>query len=235
MKLTTLLIPLLIGSAVAIETRWNFDKNEAGKPPKGWTAASGIWTVVKDATAPSKSMAMAQQAKSDSELFNVIVADTPSIKHVEIAVKLKSVAGEVDQGGGVVWRYRDAQNYYVCRFNPLETNFRVYKVVAGKRTTLKAAADIKVPTGKWVEVKAVMSVDRIRCYLNGKLLLEVKDATLTEAGKVGLWTKADAQTLFDDLIAREAPVMSDARPHHQPKLKLEERLEKRELWEKRKR
>ena len=105
--------------------------------------------------------------------------------------------GDTDQGGGIVWRYQDANNYYVARLNPLEDNFRVYKVTAGKRDKEFQSETVKVKAVEWHTLKVRMVGDHIECYLDGKKYLDVKDATLTKAGKVGLWTKADAQTRFD--------------------------------------
>jgi hypothetical protein len=115
---------------------------------------------------------------------------------------MKALAGEDDQGGGLVWRAKDGANYYIARFNPLEDNYRVYKVVDGARKQL-GSADFKAAPG-WHTLRVVMSADHIVCYLDGEKRLDVTDSTFKEAGKVGLWTKSDAQTHFDDLTTREA-------------------------------
>src|SRR5262245_14610905 len=111
-------------------------KDDVGKLPAGWKAAKtgkeegSVWKVVADDTAPSKSsLALAQTAESPKALFNLCVADERTFLDVEVRVAFKAVAGKNDQGGGIVWRYQDADNYYVCWMNPLENNFRVYKVV----------------------------------------------------------------------------------------------------------
>ena len=117
---------------------------------------------------------------------------------MDITVRLKAVAGELDRGGGLVWRAKDKDNYYIARYNPLEDNFRVYKVEAGKRTQLQSA---RVPGDtKWHTLRVTMSGTRITCYLDGTKHLETDDPTFPEAGKIGLWSKADAQSYFDDLI-----------------------------------
>jgi hypothetical protein len=102
------------------------------------------------------------------------------------------------------WRYRDANNYYVCRMNPLESNFRLYKVVDGKRGQL-ATSDVamKIPLNQWHEMRVIHEGKRIRCFLDGALRLEAEDATFGDAGNVGLWTKADAVTRFDDLAIEQ--------------------------------
>jgi hypothetical protein len=183
-----------------------FGKDDLGKVPKGWTAAKtgtgdgSIWKVVADATTPSKSgYALAQTAESPNALFNLCVADDTRFKDVEATVAFKAVKGAKDQGGGIVWRYQDADNYYIARMNPLEDNFRLYKVVAGKRIQLATQEDLKVPVGQWHTLTIKMTGAQIECALDGKKYLEAKDETFAQPGKVGLWTKADAQTYFDGL------------------------------------
>jgi hypothetical protein len=178
-------------------------KDDLGKLPAGWKAAQtgkgrSVWKVVADETAPSKSgLVLAQTSDDRDALFNLCVADEGSFKDVELSVAFKAVAGAKDQGGGLVWRYQDADNYYVARMNPLEDNFRVYKVVGGKRSKEFQDAEVKIPAGEWHTLKVKMMGDHIECFLDGKKYLDVKDDSITKAGKVGLWTKADAQTRFD--------------------------------------
>jgi hypothetical protein len=181
---------------------WNFDGDEAGKPAKGFSNESGAWKVAQDETAPTKPNVFAQTAKDKKTPFNVALAFESSFKDVDLSVKMKAVAGEEDQGGGLVWRAKDGANYYVARFNPLEDNYRVYKVVDGARTQL-GNADFKATPG-WHTLRVVMSADHIVCYFDGEKRLDARDSTFKEAGKAGLWTKADAQTNFDDLTAGEA-------------------------------
>jgi hypothetical protein len=128
-------------------------------------------------------------------MYNLCVADAPSYADVDLAVSFKAIAGKLDQGGGIVWRYRDANNYYLARMNPLEDNFRAYKVVDGKRTQL-ASADVVVPAGEWHVIRVVQDGKRIRCHLDEKLHLDFEDETFPAAGRIGLWSKADAQTRF---------------------------------------
>ena len=136
-------------------------------------------------------------------MFNLCVAADTSFKDVEVSVAFKANTGKKDQGGGVVWRYQDANNYYVARMNPLEDNFRVYKVVAGKRSAEFLDSEVKVPAGEWHTLKVKMVGNKIECFADDKKYLDVKDDTFTKAGKVGLWTKADAQTSFDNFQVQE--------------------------------
>jgi len=178
---------------------WNFDSDSAGTIAKDFTNDFGAWQVTADAGAPSKPNVLAQTAKSSGSDFNVALIGGTSYKDVDLTVKMKAVAGRTDQGGGLVWRARDSKNYYIARYNPLEDNFRVYKVVAGKRTELQSVS-IKRTEG-WHTLRVTMTGDHIECHYDGKKYLDVKDSTLTDAGQIGLWTKADAQTHFDDLTA----------------------------------
>jgi hypothetical protein len=126
------------------------------------------------------------------------VAEKANYLDVDLRVSFKAVAGKIDQGGGLVWRYKNAKNYYICRMNPLENNFRLYKVVDGKRTQL-GSVDVNTPAGKWHTLRIVQEGNRIQCYLNDKMQLESKDETFNQPGKIGFWTKADAQTNFAGL------------------------------------
>ncbi len=172
---------------------WNFESDPAGAIAKGFTAAVGQWEVAKD----GDNHVLYQKAKNDDATFNVALVDTTSYRDVDLTVKLKAVAGEVDRGGGVIWRAKDKDNYYICRYNPLEDNFRLYKVEAGKRTMFKGA---KTPGDeKWHTVRVTMAGKSITCYFDGEKLLEAEDETFPDAGMIGLWSKADAQSYFDDL------------------------------------
>jgi hypothetical protein len=203
---------LLFGVVFAADDKGftlHLTKDDLGKVPAGWKAAQtgkgegSVWKVVADETAPSKSgFALAQTAVGPNAFFNLCVAQDTNFKDVEITVDLKVVKGEKDQGGGVVWRYQDADNYYIARINPLEDNFRVYKVTDGKRAKEFQDVEVKIATSEWHTLKVTMSGEKIECFLNGKKYLDVKDDAITKSGKVGLWTKADAQTRFDNFKAR---------------------------------
>jgi hypothetical protein len=172
---------------------WTFDDEKAGQIARGFTGEVGVWKVV----ASEKGNALAQSAKNANSVFNITLAGDTDAKDVDLSVRMKAVAGETDQGGGLVWRAKDAKNYYLARYNPLEDNFRLYKVANGKRTLIQNA-DISHSDG-WHTLRVTMVGDAMTCYYDGKKSVEGKDSTLTGAGKIGLWSKADAQTQFDDL------------------------------------
>jgi len=171
---------------------WDFDDAPLGATPPGFTAEFGLWEVVAD----GKARVLAQLASNPDKTFNVALTDEVR-KDVDVSVRLKAVAGEFDRGGGLVWRAKDRDNYYVARYNPLEDNFRLYKVEGGKRTQFDSA---DIPrAGGWHTLRVRMVGDRITCDLDGKRYLEAADRTFPDAGKVGLWTKSDARTYFYDL------------------------------------
>lgn len=175
----------------------------------GWRAAStggsgpdATWTAVEDARAISapKVVAMTAPSAGGEDRFNLFWTPEPSLADGRVSVAVRADGGEVDQGGGPMWRVQDANNYYVCRFNPLESNFRVYVVQDGVRRQLGTSLVITKP-GDFHRVTVTFDGDRITCALNGAVLLDVRDATIGKAGGVGLWTKADARTSFDDFVA----------------------------------
>jgi len=187
---------------------WDFDSDAVGKAPVEWRIASpspvngkSAWTVAVDPSAPTPPNVFSLSVPEGADGgYNLAMVERIAVKDLDLSVKVKANGGKADQGGGVIWRCKDEKNYYVCRFNPLEGNYRVYKVVDGKRTQLQSA-DVSTDSGKWYTLRAVMTGTAITCYLDGKKLLEASDDTFKGAGMVGVWTKADAATSFDNLVA----------------------------------
>ena len=187
----TLTVPLLAGDDA--KKTWTFDDDETGAIAKGFTNEVGEWKVA----ASDQGKALAQSAKNPNSVFNVTLISDTNAKDVDLSVRMKAIAGEHDQGGGLVWRAKDAKNYYLARYNPLEDNYRLYHVVGGKRTLIQNV-DITHSDG-WHTLRVTMTGDQITCYYDGKKYIEAKDSTFPEAGKIGLWSKSDAQSQFDDL------------------------------------
>jgi hypothetical protein len=186
-----------------------FGKEDAGKLPAGWEAdhagagTGSVWEVVEDDTAPSKAgYVLAQTAASPKAFMSLCIAKDTHYQDVEVTVRFKAVGGTNNRGGGVVWRYQNHDNYYLARMNMREDNFRVYKVVSGRRIELGNKEDLDIAADGWHTLRIVMRRDHIECYLNGKKYLEAKDSTHKGAGKVGLWTKGSSQTHFDELQVR---------------------------------
>ncbi len=187
--------------------RWNFDKDPAATLPTGWivrqnhpTKELAKWVIEPDADAMSKPNVLNVKTANGNATYNLALIEKAVYKNLNVMVKVRGNTGRDDQGGGLIWRCQDENNYYVCRINPLENNYRVYKVVNGKRTMLQSV-DFETPTGQWFTLRVRMKGNEIACYCDGKKWLEVKDDTFKDAGMIGLWTKADAGSSFDNLQA----------------------------------
>lgn len=182
-------------AAEAAKKTWSFDDQEPGKIAAGFTNEVGAWSV----TQTDESKALAQTAKNGNPVFNLTLITDTHFSDVDLTVKMKAVAGEIDQGGGLVWRAKDAKNYYLARYNPLEDNYRLYHVVNGKRTLIQNV-DIAHSDG-WHTLRVVMKGKHLECFYDDKKYLEREDETIKQPGMIGLWSKADAQSYFDDLTA----------------------------------
>src|SRR3954453_9981111 len=191
----------------------SFESTQTGVAPEGWTSTltgSGNpkWTVESDETAPSKSKVLQQSGRAT---YPLLLKNDSSIKDGFVEIKFKAVAGSQDRAAGIVWRAKDANNYYVVRANALEDNVVLYRTVNGVRSPLDIVGrkggygtDVKVPSDTWHSLRIDFSGPRFRVSFNDKQLFEVEDATFADAGKVGLWTKADSVTLFDQITYGEA-------------------------------
>jgi hypothetical protein len=194
-----LVIMAALFSATAAAQTASFDTDPVGALPSGWRAGftghgSPRWTVEADASAPSKPNVLKQ---SGSGTFPWCVRPNVSIADGYVEVKLKPLSGREDQAGGVVWRWKDGDNYYVARANALENNVSLYYTVNGRRNTLKYV-DAPVPGNAWHTLRVEFSGKTIRVIYDGRPTIEMEDAHIAGAGAVGVWTKADSVTLFDD-------------------------------------
>jgi hypothetical protein len=177
----------------------NFDDAPTGGPPPGWTAAktgSGNpkWTIETDNTAPSKPNVLKQSGEA---VYPVCIKENTNLKDGFVEVKFKAISGKEDQAGGLIWRCKDADNYYVARANALEDNVTIYHTISGKRTE-KKRVKLKVAPNQWHTLRIDFQGREFKVSFNGKPALDWQDDTFKDAGKVGLWTKADSVTLFDD-------------------------------------
>jgi hypothetical protein len=186
----------------------SYESSRIGATPEGWTATltgkgDPKWTVENDETAPSRSKVLKQSGRAT---FPLLLKNDTHIQDGFIEVKFKAIAGSQDRAAGVVWRAQDANNYYVVRANALEDNFVLYKTVNCVRSALDIVGrkggygvSVPVPANTWHSLRIDFKANRFRASFNGKQLLEVDDSTFADAGKVGLWTKADSVTLFDQV------------------------------------
>ncbi|MFA6242249.1 MAG: family 16 glycoside hydrolase [Candidatus Hydrogenedentales bacterium] len=197
----------------AVSVALDFEKDAVGSVPDGWKIETvnaeepgtpvATWGVVEDPKAPSgKHIFSLTKVNHDvARAFNLCWTDRVRAKDVSLKVSLRSDDGFEDQGGGLMWRVQDANNYYLCRYNPLESNLRLYVVKDGKRIKIGDAIALIVPTDTWATIEVNHTGDRIVCKLDGKQVLDVDftRVTIGEAGGIGLWTKGDAVTSFDSL------------------------------------
>ena len=198
------LMVAFVGIGYAQPRSYNFDNDAVDKPPAGFTSyatgggPAGKWLVKEMSDAPSGKHVVEQtDADSTDTRFPVLIADNGEYADLDVSVKGKALSGKVDQGIGLVFRFRDPKSYYVLRANALENNFRLYRMVNGRRLQF-AGSNVKVPSGAWHTLRVVAKGDHITCYFNGKPLIDAHDKTYS-TGKVGLWSKADSVIAFDDL------------------------------------
>ena len=192
---------------------WNFDKDKTQSLPPEWLSehtgrgTKGNWLVLADPSAPSQPNVLAQtSADNTSYRFPLAIVVNTNYKDLDMSVRFKTISGKEDQGAGLVWRYRDANNYYIVRANALEDNVVLYKVENGKRIPLAPkgtppntyGVKHKVPGNAWNRLRLKVKGNLFEVSFNDKKLFEVEDNTFQDAGKVGLWTKADSVIHFDD-------------------------------------
>ncbi len=210
----------VLGSPVAAETLvLDFEMMPVGQPPSGFMTATtgegpkGQWVVQQNDEAPSGTQVLAQVSEEPLRpQFPLAVYNDVSAADVDLSVEFKPISGVIDQAAGLVWRYQDEYNYYIVRANALEGNVVLYKVEDGERTDLPLAGqgrtygtEAAVPANAWSTLAVSVRGDRFAVSLNGMELFEVEDQIFTDAGKVGLWTKADSATAFDDLTITTSP------------------------------
>jgi len=182
--------------ATAVTVRYDFEDGRLGD----WKIIDGQWAIEEMAGAPSRRRVLVQRAVEN--VFNVIVAPAGPYSDVEVSVRFKPMSGREDASGGIVFRFRDG-TYYVIRANALEDNFNLYYYDRGRREI----TGVRVPApalGQWHTVRVVAVGDHIQGYLDGALRLDHRDSRF-RSGRVGLWTKADSVTAFDDLVIRGVP------------------------------
>ena len=199
-------IGLSLACPASAETA-TFAADAVGAPPAAWTVTktgrgNPKWTVEVDTTAPSKGRVLKQ---SGVATYPLALKTGTAIKDGYVQTQFKAIGGKEDRAAGVVWRAKDANNYYVVRANALEDNVVLYKTVAGNRIELNTVKGdtyglkVPVPPNQWHTLRVEFAGSRFKVIYNAKLLFEVNDATFKDAGMVGVWTKADSVTLFDGL------------------------------------
>jgi hypothetical protein len=211
MRIFTLLAVMTLGLALQPGTRKiDFSEDTVGQPPKGFefgltakVGAPGKWLV--EAEGANKYLAQTD-ADSTNARFPVAVLADFRAADLDLSVRFRPVSGRVDQAAGIVWRFQNQDSYYIVRANARENNVVLYKVENGKRTDLPLKGEGRtygkkapVPAAQWSTLRVVATGPLFEVYFNGAKLYEVEDKTFTQPGKLGVWTKADSVTHFDDL------------------------------------
>ena len=205
MKTLMLCGGLLLALSTALAETTTFDKDAVGESPAGWRCGatgkgSAHWNVAADSLAPSQPHVLSQTGVAT---FPWCVRDDINVAEGTVEVKFKPVSGKEDQAGGVVWRWKDGENYYVARANALENNVALYYTENGSRKTIKYV-DAPVAPKAWHALRVRFKGDLIQVELDGKTYIETSDRHIAGGGKAGVWTKADSATLFDDFSFTEA-------------------------------
>jgi Domain of Unknown Function (DUF1080) len=195
--------PAAAQSSAAAARTFTFDGDPVGSPPAGFEfartgqGAEGTWIVRADADKPSNHVLVQESADPTDYRFPLAIVREGSHKNVTLSVRARPVSGRVDQGFGMVWRYKDANNYYITRCNADEDNCTIYHTVAGRRRPFQNKP-IKVAKSAWHTLKLDAAGDHFVVWFDGTKVLDARDETFKDAGKVGLWTKADSVIRFDD-------------------------------------
>lgn len=192
------------GWSASTGTVVNFDTGTVGKTPPGWIVAmthrggAPRWEIRQDRTAPTQPYVLAQvSSDTTTDRSPLAIYDSVSLRDGDVSVRLKPVAGRADRGGGLVWRYRDENNYYLVQADALAENVAVFKVVNGRRIPLLGAVKHDIPSG-WSILKISARGSRFQVYVDHRRLIQGWDSTFSGPGKVGLCTAADSVTYFDD-------------------------------------
>ena len=184
---------------------WSFDLDPVGTLPKGFIIGTlfdgrpaGDWRIMEFKDAPSPSRVFAQQMNTGAEhAYKTVFIEDVTAADLDLQVSFLAVGGKGDMGGGLIWRAADDRNYYLARANPLEQNIRAYRVVKGVRHLLMNFDQV-IPVRKWHRLRAVAQGQRLEVFFDGRTVLKLSDRAFAN-GRIGLWTKSDAVTYFDDL------------------------------------
>jgi hypothetical protein len=205
-------VAFALAPAFAEAALFDFDSAALQSIPAGWLVAMTHdggpprWEIARDDPARAEERILAQLSDDrTAQRFPLAILMTETFVDGDVSVRFKTISGRVDQAAGLVWRYRDKDNYYVVRANALEDNVVLYKVENGERVALaplgkegQYGEGHDVPAGEWHTLGVVFRRTRFRVLFDGTELYEVEDATFSDQGRVGLWTKADSVTYFDD-------------------------------------
>lgn len=199
-----LLAGLLNGDAR--QWKWDFEKDVLGEKPAGFTfdttrdAPAGKWEIVEDA---GKHVLAQLDDRREKWRFALAVVEDTSLRNVKLSVRIKAIKGQLDQGGGLVWRYRDAENYLVARLDVTDGDVRLFRVSDGNTTPFGIKEDVDLKPGQWYTLRVEHQGCEIKVYLDEDIVIMKHEKHFDRPGKIGLWTKADSVMHFDDLKAKQ--------------------------------
>jgi hypothetical protein len=181
----------------------NFDTCKIGQAPPGWTVESAGkalgWEIRKDQTAPTQPYVLAEFSADPAESrFPLAILNDPTTRDADVSVRIKPISGREGLAGGVVWRYRDENNYYVARANAHENTVSVFKVQDGRKVPILVGVKHPIPVNSWSILKVSVRGPRFQVFVDHRRVLEVRDATFSAPGRVGLWALGDSVVYFDD-------------------------------------
>jgi hypothetical protein len=183
----------------------NFDSCKVGQTPPGWTVANSAkgsapgWEIRKDQTAPTQPYVLAAiSADPKATAFPLAILNEPTTRDADVSVRIKPVSGRQGMAGGVVWRYRDENNYYVARANADDNTVSVFKVQDGRRVPILAGVKHVIPVNGWSILKVSVRGPRFQVFVDHRRVLDGQDKTYSAPGRVGLWTVTDSVIYFDD-------------------------------------
>jgi hypothetical protein len=194
--------------AAAVEKVWNFDGDAPDALPKEFVVGTlfdgrpaGDWKVLRTDQAKSPTQVLGQVGGKGAEhAYKVVFVNGTDVSNAELEASFFPVDGKADMGGGLIWRASDDRNYYLTRANPLEQNIRIYRVVKGIRHLLENF-DQTISVKRWHTLRVVTRGCQVRVLYDERQVFDLCDNTFAR-GRVGLWTKSDAVTYFDDLKVR---------------------------------
>jgi 3-keto-disaccharide hydrolase len=199
-------LSLLILAAGPFDRAWSFDNDQVGGPPQGFyfdttnDRPEGKWQVVDDG---DRRVTAQLDRNQDNNRLALAIAKDLEAKDIRLSARIKVVAGDKEQSGGLVWRYKDSENYLLARIDQQEKNVRLYRVVDGNRTRFGGEQRNKLALNQWYTLRIEHRGTLVKVYLDDEMLFDERDRHFTKAGKIGLWTKADSVVHFDDLRVQE--------------------------------
>jgi len=186
-------------------TTIDFEHFETGPVPKDFTPFLGgfgkdsAWQIKSEPSALSGTKVLAQTSYDQIDnRFPMLVYNDITAKNVRVAVQFKTLSGKIDQAAGIIVRFQDPNHFYVVRANALEDTVQLYRLVEGVHHVV-TSKNVHVESGKWHSLNVMIDDVHVTAFLDGQQLFDVRDDTFSAAGKIGLLTKSDGVTLFDDL------------------------------------